>query len=225
MKVAVMVSGTVRDVNMHNEEYEPLECARNLANYLNADLFCSTWSAHNDVRGLPFEELKHKIPFNLVLEPVWQIHPLAWQHFAHTKMIQLFDRDYDVIIRLRYDAKLTRNDLTLIKERVDHCFKTKETSGFVRTGFVLGNDFREFDGCRQHLNDHVIVHDAKKFDIQFALRFIELVQTVHSIADQQTIRMSPSLITKPEFLWWWLIEGQQQEITPYYNFHINEGLE
>ena len=185
--IGVFYSGSIREIVVHSRKngdgavgFYPHwfnEEPKKLANYLNAELKKTTWKIPNDIARVGdygvYHDFKEFEMTAFVDAP--DIDPEAdnWQHIGHAVMLNEWGWKYDVVLRCRWDLFFSDQDLKLIKERVDHCWKTGEVTGINKP---IIPPFSDDSRC---LHDHVIIHRPQDFNFS-------LINTNK----------------KPEKLWW-----------------------
>lgn len=82
------------------------------------------------------------------------------QHLIHAMMVEkISDRDYDVIVRLRYDTEISRKLIDKSYDFLKICYEEKSPIGFAASR--LNDDCGWSDN---YFHDHMIIHRKDMFD-------------------------------------------------------------
>ena len=206
MKVGLFVSGTIRRRDQENVEilYPPREHEK-LAKAIDADLSMAPGDGGADFdkyyNSAEINELRGVNPFDLKIDkdPIGRIPYLFWQCVGHMNMIQNVYKNYDVILRARWDNVYSDESIDLIKECIKTTYNNDHVFGFCSRKYSpIARDYL--------LNDHLIIHPAKKYDYDWCVRFIDHLKNIWSVYDN--VRTASNVVCKGEYVWWWLICGQ-----------------
>lgn len=211
MKIGYYVNGSIRRKNQNNEDYDYVSHHQLLAKELNADLMMSSWANNTDPHALSAQEIIDlDADIELLNNPSGRYPDLYWQHIGFCNLVGEKPEDkYDVIIRARWDNVYTDESIEIINQSVTSAHMLGDVSGFVSKRYDISTG-------PKILNDHLIVTNAGNFNYEFAQNFLELGAQAWSLVDN--VRQCGNIITKAEYVWWWLICGRYN--LKYSNYHL-----